>query len=66
MTKFISPPFISPLASADKVTVVPDIADTVVPAAILVPYTESPTVILVASATVRVRAAADKSRVPVV
>ena len=44
----------------------PDIADTVVPVAILVPYTESPTVILVASATVRVRAAADKSSVPVV
>ena len=45
---------------------VPEIADTVVPEAILVPKTESPTEILVASATVRVLAAADKSRVPVV
>ena len=64
-TKLTSPPTIV-VASADKVTVVPEIADTVVPAAIPSPKTASPTAILVASATDKLFASLDASREPVV
>ena len=49
----ISPPFTVVAASCDKVIILPEIADTVVPEAILVPDIVSPTDIPVTSATVR-------------
>ena len=49
----ISPPLIAAVVVELSVTVVPDIAETVAPERIPVPYTASPTAILVASATTK-------------